>query len=110
MTLPELECRMMGWLAGEYQAVMFEDGGQAIGYALFRSKPEYVYLRHLFVRPDFRRQGVGRGALTWLQRHIWADAVRVRIEVLVGNATALAFWREVGFRDYCLTLEWEPPT
>jgi hypothetical protein len=31
----------------------------------------------------------------------------VRVEVLVGNAVGVAFWRSVGFRDYCLTLELE---
>jgi hypothetical protein len=25
------------------------------------------------------------------------------------NTTAIAFWRSVGFRDYCLTLEILPP-
>jgi hypothetical protein len=32
----------------------------------------------------------------------------VRVEVLVGNADGLAFWRAVGFRDYALTLEADP--
>ncbi|HJZ60219.1 MAG TPA: GNAT family N-acetyltransferase [Gemmataceae bacterium] len=115
MTLPELESRMAEWIAGEYRAVLFEDTREAVGYALFRPEPEYVYLRQLFVRPEHRRRGVGRDALAWLRRHAWADAPRVRIDVLVGNAGAFAFWRAVGFRDYCLTMEWEcnaelPPT
>lgn len=109
MALPELERRMAGWLSGEYRAAVFEDGGLAVGYALFRSEPEYVYLRQFYVRPDSRRRGVGRGALDWLRRHAWADAARVRIEVLVGNAPAIAFWRAVGFEDYSLAMEWEPP-
>ena len=41
------------------------------------------------------------------REHAWADAPRVRIDVLVGNAGAIAFWRAVGFRDYCLTMESE---
>jgi GNAT superfamily N-acetyltransferase len=108
LTLPELEVRMAGWLAGEYRAVLFEDGGEVIGYALFRREPEFVYLRQIFVRAGHRRKGVARDALAWLRANVWADAPRVRIDVLVGNAGAIAFWRAVGFSDYCLTMEWDP--
>jgi GNAT superfamily N-acetyltransferase len=107
MTLPELEARMAGWLSGEYRAVLFEDGGAAVGYALFRHEAEFVYVRHLFVRPERRRTGVARDAVGWLRANAWADAPRVRLDVLVGNAGATAFWRSVGFRDYCVTMEWE---
>jgi hypothetical protein len=45
--------------------------------------------------------------LTWLAAHIWAGQ-RLRLDVLTGNAAGIAFWRAVGFQDYCLTLEREP--
>jgi GNAT superfamily N-acetyltransferase len=105
MTLPELEERMARWLAGEYRAVLFLDGGRVVGYALFRFDPEFVYLRQFFVRPEDRRRGVGRAAIAWLRENAWRGAGRVRLDVLVGNHTGIAFWRAVGFRDYCLTLE-----
>jgi GNAT superfamily N-acetyltransferase len=107
MTVAELADRMAGWLAGEYEAVLFEEGGPPVGYALYRREPAYVYLRQLFVRPGDRRRGVGRAAIDWLRRHAWAGG-RVRVEVLVGNAAGVAFWRALGFADYCLTLELEP--
>jgi GNAT superfamily N-acetyltransferase len=110
MTLPELEQRMARWLAGEYRAVLFLDGDRVTGYALFRFDPEFVYLRQFFVCPEDRRRGVGRTAIAWLREHAWPGAARVRLEVLVGNQIGGAFWRGVGFRDYCVTLEWEAPT
>src|SRR5689334_2385060 len=61
MPLPELEERMARWLEGEYRAVLSEDAGSAVGYALFRRDPEFVYPRQLFVRPGHRRKGVARG-------------------------------------------------
>jgi len=30
---------------------------------------------------------------------------RLTVSVLVNNAAAVAFWRAVGYRDYCLTME-----
>jgi GNAT superfamily N-acetyltransferase len=107
MTGPELEARMARWLAGAYQAVLFEDGGRAVGYALYRRDPDYVYLRQFFVRAECRRRGIGRGALEWLRENCWGTGSRVRVEVLVENAAGIAFWRATGFRDYALTLEWE---
>lgn len=104
MSLPELETRMADWLAGEYSAVLFMEAGKPIGYALFRREPEYVYLRQFFVQSEHRRRGFGRAAIEWLHKHVWAER-RVRIDVLIGNATGIAFWRAVGFRDYCLTME-----
>jgi ribosomal protein S18 acetylase RimI-like enzyme len=105
MTVPELVERMAGWLAGAYQAVAFEDDGEIVGYALFRDEPEHVYLRQFYVSGECRRRGVGREAIAWLREHAWGLDRRVRLDVLVGNAAGLAFWRAVGFQEYCLTLE-----
>ena len=107
MTVAELTARMAGWLGGEYEAVLFEEAGASAGYALYRRDPEYIYLRQFYVCPECRRLGVGRAAVAWLWRHAW-DESRVRVEVLVGNAVGVAFWRSVGFADYALTLELEP--
>jgi len=104
--VPELTARMTSWLGGEYHAVLFEESGQAFGYALYCREPEYVYLRQFYVVPEQRQRGVGRAAIAWLRENAWRGE-RVRLEVLVGNAVGIAFWRALGFKDYCLTLEME---
>lgn len=109
MNVAELTARMSGWLSGEYEAVVFEEDGSPVGYALFRREPEYVYLRQLFVLPERRRQGVGRNALRWLWRNAWSDVPRLRIDVLMDNPVGREFWRSLGFREYSLTMEAEPP-
>ena len=100
---------MSGWLRGGYEAVLFEDAGIVKGYALFRRDVGHVYLRQLFVLPEFRRNGIGREAIGWLWRNVCQDVPRLRIEILIGNHVGQAFWRSVGFREYCLTMEMEPP-
>ncbi len=105
MNLAQLTERMRNWLANEYQSVLFEEDQEVVGYALFRSEPEYVLIRHFFVLAVYRRHGIGRNAIEWLREHVWTDRSRLRIEVLVGNMTGCAFWRSVGFNDYCLTME-----
>jgi GNAT superfamily N-acetyltransferase len=105
MTVPELEARMKGWLSGEYQAVIFAEGGEVVAYALYRVGADEIHLRQLFVVRQRRRQGLGRRAVELLRTEIWPKGKRMTVEVLVENAVGAAFWRSVGFRDYALTLE-----
>lgn len=108
MTVAELRERMMRWLAGEYRAVVFECDAAPVAYALYRENTTEVYLRQLFVRRDKRRQGVGRRTVDILTGIIWSRHKRLTVEVLTTNSPAVAFWRSVGYRDYCLTLEIMP--
>ncbi len=105
MSIPELEQRMRGWLASEYTAMIFEEDGAIIAYALYREQPEEIYLRQLFVVRDRRRKGVGRQAVEILRTKIWPANKRLTVDILVQNTAAIAFWRAVGYRDYCLALE-----
>ena len=45
---------MRGWLAMEYQAVVFEEAATPVAYALFRQTPEWIHLRQFFVARDCR--------------------------------------------------------
>lgn len=107
MTFEELTQRMADFLTSGYEAVIFLQDASQLGYALYKREPEWVYLRQFYVKPDFRRRGLGRNALVWLCANVWSDCPRVRLEVLVGNKSGIAFWRAVGFSDYCLTMELE---
>ena len=105
MTVAELERRMRDWLTSEYRAVLYEDGGGVIAYALFREQPEEIYLRQLFVVRHRRSQGIGRRAVEILRSQVWPKTKRLTVDVLVANRRGVAFWREVGYTDYCLSLE-----
>ena len=105
MTEPELEQRMRGWLSGEYRAVIFEDAGDVVAYALFREQPEVIYLRQLFVVRHRRRHGFGRRAVEILRSQVWPKDRRLTVDVLVANQSGVAFWRSVGYSDYALSLE-----
>src|SRR5262245_7157097 len=103
MTVPELEQRMRGWLAAEYVAVLFEEEGEVVAYALYHEGMQETYLRQLFVVRDRRRQGIGRRAFEMLRAEFLPANKRLTVDVLVQNTAAVAFWRSVGCRDYCLT-------
>jgi predicted acetyltransferase len=105
MSLPELEQRMRGWLASEYAAVIFEKDGEVVAHALYREQPEEIYLRQLFVARNRRRKGIGREVFEILRTKIWPKNKRLKVEVLIQNTAVIAFWRSVGYKDYCLALE-----
>jgi GNAT superfamily N-acetyltransferase len=105
MSVAELRARMERWLGGEYEAVLFSDATGPAGYALFKRDEDYIYLRLFFVEPDRRRQGIGREAMASLMENAWKGTPRIRLEVLVGNSTGIAFWRSLGFVGYCVTME-----
>ena len=105
MTVAELEQRMKNWLATEYTAVIFENGGEMVAYALYREQPEEIYLRQLFVARNRRRQGIGRDVFEILRSQIWPKTKRLTVEVLVKNEAVVAFWRAMGYHDYSLALE-----
>ncbi|MBI3865273.1 MAG: GNAT family N-acetyltransferase [Planctomycetia bacterium] len=105
MSEAELEQRMRGWIAGEYRAVLFERNHRVVAYALYREQTDEIYLRQLFVVREHRREGIGRQAIELLRTSVWPKSRRLTVDVLVANQSALAFWRAVGYSDYCLTLE-----
>jgi GNAT superfamily N-acetyltransferase len=109
MSVAELEARMSGWLKSEYRAVVFTQE-RPVAYALYRASSDGIYLRQLFVRRDKRREGIGRASFAILKDEIWPKDVRLTVDVLCQNTEAVQFWRSVGYREYCLTMEMMPKT
>jgi GNAT superfamily N-acetyltransferase len=107
MTLPELEQRMSNFLQTKYDAVIASFAKTDIGYALYRQDPEWLYLRQIFVIEEMRRKGFGRNFIEWLKDNPWKECKRIRTDVLVDNAVGIDFWKAVGFKEYCITLEME---
>jgi ribosomal protein S18 acetylase RimI-like enzyme len=104
MSEAELVERMRGWLAYDgYEALLGYDADELVAYVLWRDQPDSVYLRQIYVQREYRRQGAARHLmLTLFQR--WPDK-RLTVDVLAGNARALAFWRRMGYQDYAVMLE-----
>ena len=109
MTVPELEMRLQGWLQGEYHAVIYSASTIGdIGYALYRSETTLIYLRQFYIVADQRRKGFGRECFRMLREEIWPRTLRLVVEVLTANRSGIAFWKAMGYSDYCLTLEIMP--
>lgn len=87
----------------EAEAVIAEVDGDVAGYAIwFRSFSTFlmrpgIYLEDLFVRPAFRKRGVGLALLRFLARTARErDYARVEWSVLRWNELAIDFYRQIG--------------
>ena len=89
----------------KFRALIAEWDGQVAGYAVFFEFYSTfqgctgLFLDDLFVRPPFRKHGIGRALLA----HVAGIAAKekyfcVRWEVLDWNASAIGFYRSIGAR------------
>lgn len=106
LPLSALSERMKRWIDnGEYEVLLFRNGDQLIGYAVWRADEFGTYLRHFFICRDRRRQGWGRAAIQRLCRDVFPKDRPVNINATVGNKGGIAFWRAIGFQDFSLGME-----
>ena len=85
------------------EVLLVEDGGAAVGFALFfqnystfLGKPG-IYLEDLFVKPAFRGKGYGKGLLVALAKlAVQRGYGRVEWAVLDWNEPAIGFYRSLG--------------
>ncbi len=89
-------------------AVVARDGEEIIGYAVgrittmpaFFAQRQRGYIHDVYVRPEYRRRGIGRRLveeiLAWLRRR---GVTLVELTVAAANE-AIPFWERLGFRVY----------
>ena len=105
MTVPQLEAQMLKFLEDGYVAILFVEDGRTIGYALYDSNADGIFLQQFFIVEHARRKGLGRKAVLWLCANAWQNSERVMLNVLLHNQRGIDFWRAMGFGDYCLLME-----
>ena len=87
------------------EAAVAEVAGQPVGFALwfttfstFRGQPG-LYLEDLFVKPNYRGRGIGKGLLAFLASlAVERECGRLEWAVLNWNEPAIGFYKSVGAR------------
>jgi ribosomal-protein-alanine N-acetyltransferase len=70
------------------------------GFAVMHFANDSAHLNLLAVEPDYRRRGIGRGLVRWLERSARVAGVQfVALEVRSSNHRALSFYAELGYRE-----------
>ena len=66
-------------------------------------------LESMFVKPEYRRKGIGHQLVAAFLEWAWAHgALRVTVSVAPGNSAAVELYRKLGFGDQTLVLEAHP--
>ena len=107
MSIIELEQRMSNFLGNEYKSVIMSFNNNDVGYILYRQDTDHLYIRQLFIIRNMRRRYFGRKFIEWLKKNAWKDCKIISTEVLIHNRVGIDFWKAVGFKDYCITMEME---
>jgi [ribosomal protein S18]-alanine N-acetyltransferase len=70
------------------------------GFAIMQYLVEHAHLNLLAVEPAYRRLGIARQLVEWLEETCRAGGIfSVRLEVRTRNSGAQAFYRRLGYRD-----------
>lgn len=73
--------------------------GTIAGFAIMRFGDDQAHLFLLAVQPEYRRSGIGRSMMQWLEKSCRTAGIQaVRLEVRASNRVALRFYRSLGYR------------
>ena len=73
--------------------------GNIAGFAIMRYGDDVAHLDLLAVAPPYRRSGVGRQLLEWLEKcAVVAGIFKVALEVRAENEGAQLFYKRMGYR------------
>lgn len=101
-----IACAVDQQLENQFSGVLLlaRDGSTPIGVALAVYTPSaelgrVMTVNDFFVRPAFRRRGVGREMVKRLVEESRLMGIdEINLEVVSGNKTAAVFWSSVGFK------------
>lgn len=75
-------------------------GDELAGFAIMTFGDEDAHLNLLAVEPRYRRQGIGRRLVNWLEASARvAGTFSISLEVRVRNVAARSFYTRLGYRE-----------
>lgn len=73
--------------------------GAIAGFAIMGFGDDQAHLFLLAVQPEFRRSGIGRSMMQWLEKSCRTAGIQaIRLEVRASNRGAVRFYRNLDFR------------
>lgn len=105
MNIKQLRDRMEGFIRTDYNAYLFKNKNDNLGYALVNKMKSPPYLRQFYISRSQRKKGIGTLAFRKLLQTLKADTID--IEVLCWNKTGKSFWESLGFKERSIYMRFE---
>ncbi|MCL4748283.1 MAG: ribosomal protein S18-alanine N-acetyltransferase [Burkholderiaceae bacterium] len=106
---PWTEGNFIDSLRSGYDAWLFEDDREIVGYAVVMWLPDEVHLLNLSVVSSLQGRGFGRAALDWLSECTARRGARTMLlEVRPSNVRALRLYESAGFERIGLRRNYYP--
>lgn len=78
-------------------------GKRVVGFAIMDFGEDEAHLNLLAVAPDYRRTGIGRRLIKWLEKSALVAGIRiVSLELRANNRMAQDFYEKLGYRKIAL--------
>lgn len=92
----ELTARMRDFILGTtYECYLVKRENACCGYCLVDITRKPLYLRHLFIKSEYRRMGIGKEVVELIMK--LSGSTSLDIEVMAWNTNAIAFYEKLGF-------------
>ncbi len=79
-------------------AVLAFEGDVAVGSARFHPEPDYLYIGRVSVPPEFRRRGIARQLMLFLEEHARSLGLpETRVEVRMALPSNIALYESLGY-------------
>ena len=100
---PEITPRLF---EGKLVLLAEDDGGKPVGYAFGELDPQgYAHVNIVYVRPEFRRQGVTKALLAEFASRAREEGIdHLTLDVATRNTVGREVWRRLGFSEWALRL------
>jgi ribosomal protein S18 acetylase RimI-like enzyme len=100
---PEVTPRLF---EGKLVLLAEDDGGEPVGYAFGELDAQgYAHVNIVYVRPEFRRQGVTRALLVEFASRARKEGIgHMTLDVATRNEVGREVWRRLGFTEWALRL------
>ena len=88
-----------------YFLVAETNDNEIIGYGYIDKSKSRIVIEELYVKKEYRREGVGKRILNELENYLKKNKLRAMVEVFPWNKKAIRFYNENGYRTKFIILE-----
>ncbi len=105
LTDDQVSEKMLGFISDtKFNVFRIVDDTNTVGYVLVELDREPLYLKHLYVKPEFRRKGCGKFAIQQLLALYQRS--EIDIEAMIWNENAINFYKKLGFKERTVAMRY----